>query len=352
MFFTPSLNVGGLELISMTYAKALSSKYAVTYVVCHDKGTFTKEIDNNINLINLHTDRLRNSVCKLAKVIIDVNPSYIVTANDTTMIAVLSKWVARHSVKIITFQHSYITDEESNTLRSKFIIKFFFRFCYRIIAVSQGIREMLVNVLGVDSRKVTLILNPIDVSRILKFSKEQVVVPDKYIVFVGRLSPVKNLCFLLNAYKFCLQLESQLKLVIVGDGVEKEKLLALSNSLGISDKVLFLGEQSNPYPIIKKSSVVVLSSYSEALPTVLIEALVLGKTIVSTPTKGAKEILNNNLGYIVNSFDDVMEFAKMIVYAYYNPISLPDEVFKVAVSRYEIETRIREFECQENLFRL
>ena len=343
MFFTPSLNVGGLERISLTYAKALSRKYSVTYVICHDNGTFTMEIDNNINLINLHTGRLRHSVCQLAKVIIDVNPSYIVTVNDATMVVVLSKWIARHSVKIITFQHSYITDEESKTLRSRFIIKLFFRFCYRVIAVSQGIKEMLINTLKVDSKKVILILNPIDVSRILKLSEESIVVPDKYIVFVGRLSPVKNLSFLLKAYALYLQLENHLSLVIVGDGVERTKLLALSYSLGISDKVLFLGERSNPYPIIKKSAVVVLPSYSEALPTVLIEALVLGKTIVATPTKGAKEILDNNrLGYVIDSFDDNIELAKMIAFAYHNPI--PQEMLSDAVSKYEIDAKVREFE--------
>lgn len=341
MFFTPSLNVGGMERISLTYAKALSKKYSITYVVCHIHGAFTQEVDGSINLINLNTGRLKHSVNHLARVIKTINPSYIITANDATMIVVLSKWIARSSVRIISFQHSYITDEESNTFRSKLIIKFFFRFCYKIIAVSHGINRMLTR-LGLSPYKVKTILNPIDFERIIVRSNDNVEVPDRYIVFVGRLSPVKNLHFLIEAYNVYLKLRGTLKLVIVGDGVEKNKLMSLSSHLGISDFVLFMGEQCNPYPIINKATIVVLPSFSEALPTILIEALVLGKTIVATPTEGAKEILQYKYGYITNSFDDKDEFANLIIKAENN--SIPSCMLHEVLSNYDINSRIKDFE--------
>lgn len=343
MFFTPSLNVGGLERITLTYANALADRgYNVTYVICHNRGVFTSEINNNINLIDLTTNHLRNSIFRLAKEIKEIRPEYFVTTNDSTSIAVISKWLACSSVKVIAFQHSYITDNESNTFRAEFIIRFFFRFCYRIIAVSSGIRDMLIEHLKVNESKVKIILNPIDASRILELSAEEVFVPNKYIVFVGRLSPVKNLTFLLAAFKKFLGLRDDFKLVIVGDGVEKEKLLTLVNVLGIADYVVFAGEQSNPYPYIKNAKLVVLPSLSEALPTVIIESMVLGKTVVATPTKGAKEILKNGLGYIIKSFDDEKELSEMISYAIDAPI--PSDILQNESAQYGLNIRVSEFE--------
>ncbi len=70
MFFTPSLNIGGLERISLTYAKELAYKYDVYYSICHNSGAFTSELDMNVKVINLNTKHLRNSILRLSKVIL------------------------------------------------------------------------------------------------------------------------------------------------------------------------------------------------------------------------------------------------------------------------------------------
>ena len=341
MFFTPSLNIGGLERISLTYAKELAYKYDVYYSICHNSGAFTSELDMNVKVINLNTKHLRNSILRLSKVIRDIQPDYIITANDATMVALLSKWLSFTKTKVIAFQHSYITDAESNTLRSRIIIEIFFRRCDKIIAVSDGIRNMLVKSLGVPSYKVKVIFNPIDSDRILKLANVYCELPEDYIVFVGRLSRVKNIPLLIYAFKEYKIKNDSVKLIIVGDGEEKNEVSRLCLDLGLSNSVIMAGEQSNPYPYIKGARVVALSSSSEALPTVLIESLVLGKTIVSTPTSGAKEILGDDLGYIVDSFDDPKIFARGIETAFKNQIA--SNVLTRASLHYNLSAQVSEF---------
>lgn len=71
---------------------------------------------------------------------------------------------------------------------------------------------------------------------------------------------------------------------------------------------------------MKNAKSLVLPSFSEAFPTVLLEAICLGVPVVATPTEGAKEILNNLPdAYISNSFTDSDEFAKLLEQAYCQP---------------------------------
>lgn len=345
MFFTPSLNVGGIERVMLTYAQGFVRKgYSVVYVICHGKGTFTSEFLGAVKLINLETLRLRHSIKSLARVFRIEQPDVVFTANDATLFVLLAKWLAFSHCKIITSQHSYITNEESNTLRSWVVIRFFFRFCYRIIAVSEGIKRMLVDSLKLPASKVITIYNPIDIDRVISLAKEQgAVFPFDYLVFVGRLSPVKNISFLLESFAKFMEVHPDVKLVIVGDGEEKKLLLEKCEQLNIKENIVMTGLQSNPYPYLKHARIVVLPSLSEALPTVLIESMVLGKTIVATPTLGAQEIISNQkLGYISTSFTDSNEFASLLNEAF----ERPKESFVLCneVQKYQLDKKMDELQ--------
>ena len=138
-----------------------------------------------------------------------------------------------------------------------------------------------------------------------------ITLPDKYILFIGRLSYVKNLFLLLDAFERGKLDDNYL--VIVGDGEMKDALIEKTKKMNKVDKIMFLGEIENPLPILKRSQLLVLPSFSEAYPTILLEALCLYIPVLSTPTKGAKEILNNMAGtYISNDYYNIEEFAKLM----------------------------------------
>lgn len=144
-------------------------------------------------------------------------------------------------------------------------------------------------------------------------------IPNDYILFVGRLSKVKNIELLIRGFSQ-LPNKENLNLLILGDGPEYDSLNNLCENLNLGSYVIFGGSVKNPYPYMRKAKIVALSSESEAYPTVLLESLVLGKTIVSTPTNGAIEILHNGeLGYISKSFE-LDDYADILKYSLENII--------------------------------
>jgi glycosyltransferase involved in cell wall biosynthesis len=189
------------------------------------------------------------------------------------------------------------------------LVKIFYRFADKIIAVSEGVKTDLVEKFNILPGNVDVIHNPIDLKRISElcnnsiehvFFREGVPV----IVSVGRLVPQKGYDILLKAFSNVIK-EMDARLIILGEGPEKEVLLRLAQDLFIIEKVFFAGFQNNPYKFISKADVFVLSSRYEGLPMVLLEAMACDTPVVSTDCKsGPREIVQNNIcGLLVHTDD-------------------------------------------------
>lgn len=301
IIFTPSLEIGGIERVMINYANLLSDKnYDITYLICHEYGQFESLLNKNIRLVNLKKRSLRLSIIAIANFLRKSNAKYLLTANTATIAILLAKVIARSKIKIITSHHNYINKDIKSIIDKKLIWRVYNK-CEKVIAVSQGIEDFLSSK-GIDRNKLVKIYNPINFDEIRELSTHnKTLMGQPYILYVGRFSGVKNLGMLISAFSKIE--DTSIKLVLIGDGPERESLLKQIENLGLKDRVKFLGQMDNPYPYIKDASVIALSSESEAFPTILLESLALGKTIVSTPTEGALEILKNGeLGYITDSY--------------------------------------------------
>jgi glycosyltransferase involved in cell wall biosynthesis len=187
--------------------------------------------------------------------------------------------------------------------------------------VSNAIRNLLVKELGVNEDKVSVIYNPLNIEEINRLSKEHCEpIKSKYILFVGRLYPVKNVEYLIRAYKLINDANQNIKLVIIGDGVQKDNLTELTKELNLTNNIIFTGSLSNPYPYINDAEIVVVPSLSESFSIVIAESLALGKTVVSTPCEGPMEIIGHEYGYISNSFTDPKILVDSILYAIDNKL--------------------------------
>jgi glycosyltransferase involved in cell wall biosynthesis len=114
------------------------------------------------------------------------------------------------------------------------------------------------------------------------------------ILGIGRLHPQKDFITLLKAFSI-LREKQELRLVILGEGAERERLVELAKSLGVGADVSFPGFVANPFSFLNKASVFVLSSQYEGMPNVLLQAMACGTPIVSTDCKsGPREVLGDN----------------------------------------------------------
>jgi glycosyltransferase involved in cell wall biosynthesis len=132
------------------------------------------------------------------------------------------------------------------------------------------------------------------------------------VIAIGRLVRQKRFDILIEALSNVLT-EIDARLIILGDGPDRELLERLVEDLGIPDKVSFEGFQINPYKFLSKAAVFVLSSQREGLPMVILEAIACGIPVVSTDCpSGPREILENGRCGLLVPVNDVNAIANGI----------------------------------------
>ena len=136
-------------------------------------------------------------------------------------------------------------------------------------------------------------------------------------VNMGRLSPEKDQEKLIKAFSQLINKYKNLKmkLYIIGDGILKETLSDLVETLGVADSVIFTGQMKNPFFLINKADCFVLSSNHEGQPMVLLETLVLNKPIIATDIAGSRSILEDGYGTLApNNVDGLFsEMEKFVL---------------------------------------
>lgn len=135
---------------------------------------------------------------------------------------------------------------------------------------------------------------------------------------VGRLSPEKDHDKLLRAFSKIYHTYPQARLLVVGDGPLREALQRQIRALGLQESVLLAGLMHNPMPVFKRMDCFVFSSNYEGQGIVLLEALVLGKPVISTDVVGCRSVLENGEGMLVeNSVAGLVEGMRTFLEGHY-----------------------------------
>lgn len=125
------------------------------------------------------------------------------------------------------------------------------------------------------------------------------------VLFVGRLSPEKNLPYLLKAFAGVARREPSAALSIVGDGPERSKLVRLAHELGVQNRAKFHGHVRNDLlePHYSAARVFVLPSLTEVQPLVALEAMRFGKPVIVTDRiAAARELIDDGMnGFVVDA---------------------------------------------------
>lgn len=161
------------------------------------------------------------------------------------------------------------------------------------------------------SNSSTIIYNGIEIdkfSEILDKEKSQKIfnIDNETFIFgnVARLHQQKGHKILLQAFAKIVKSHNNAHLLIIGDGELKEELISLTENLGISDKVKFLGKRSDIGEFLAAIDIFVLPSLWEGQPIALLEALAMGKPCIASAVNGIPEIINHGVnGYLVNPND-------------------------------------------------
>ncbi|MGL4999345.1 MAG: glycosyltransferase, partial [Cetobacterium sp.] len=171
----------------------------------------------------------------------------------------------------------------------------------KIVTICEDMKKETKNLYPFLKEKLITIYNPFNFERIIGLSEEKIeenmkyLLDEKYIVSVMRLTNhQKDFKTLIDGFKLAKENGIKEKLYILGDGPDKENIQELIDKCGMKEEVLLLGSQKNPYPWLKNAEFFVHSSKYEGFGLVLVEAMILGKAVISSDCPiGPKEVLEN-----------------------------------------------------------
>jgi glycosyltransferase involved in cell wall biosynthesis len=236
--------------------------------------------------------------------------------NRSHTIALLSKVLFAPRMRVVINVHEMLSDHLDryfSPLERRFMrafIRYGFPRAQRIIAVSDGVKHELVRHFAIPPASITVLPNPIDVERIRLASAEMMEggdtrQPSVLIVGVGRLVRLKGFDVLIRAFAR-LREPVRARLLIIGDGEERPYLERLVAELQVTDRVTFIGTQTNPWKYMARAAVVALPSRSEAFPNVIGEALALSLPVIATHcSAGVTEYLEGGRYGVLIPPDDV-----------------------------------------------
>lgn len=188
----------------------------------------------------------------------------------------------------------------------------------QMVAISSATRDALARYEFLPQRRIGVIyngINPLQVNdvEVQSLRKDMGLSPDLFIMgTVARLDPVKNQAMMLSAFARVHGQFPNTRLLIVGDGPERESLEKQASTLGIAKQVQFTGFTDTPGLYLSLMNLFLLSSNTEGTSMTLLEAMSVGLPIVATRAGGTPEIVEHGVTGLLTPVGDESAFARAI----------------------------------------
>jgi glycosyltransferase involved in cell wall biosynthesis len=310
-----TMGSGGVERRRLSLAKLLDkSKFELKIICTNAVGSFPDEFKKyNVEIIQIgdlqsFLDIKQHK--KVIKIINEFKPHIIHGAvfEGVTMAAING---AYKKVPIIILEET--SDPQNRSWKGNLLMKLLCLTANKVIGVSPAATNYLENKINLPKDKVVLINNGVVIPTIANQEsknnikeKHQILKDDIVIGSVGRMNSDAHKRFsdLINAFSILAQKNSNVKLVLVGDGPEQSNYKNLVDKLGIQDRVVFAGYQNEIEEYYAVFDIFCLVSAFEAFGLVLAEAMLHKLPVVATNVGGIRYIVDDNeTGFLVEKFD-------------------------------------------------
>ena len=307
-FCIATLGYGGVGKNRLTLSnKLLEEGYRVNFIMAKTSSPYLNKLNTHISTFKLTTSHSIFALPQLSHYIKKEKPSVIFTErNRINKLTLRARYISRSKTTIFSTLHGDLSSKYNmlpDKKKKKFTLDMLKYYAQndKIIPVSKGIEKDLIYNWGFQAKDIFTIYNPVLTENFYEKMNEDIYHPwheEKnipVIISVGRLEYQKDYTTLIKAFAQARQ-QVKCRLLILGEGKEREKLIQLIKDLNLEKDIDLPGFVENPYPYIKKSDLFVLSSLWEGLPTVLIEALATGTPVIATNCPyGPDEILEDGL---------------------------------------------------------
>ncbi|MGB5615592.1 MAG: glycosyltransferase [Desulfobacterales bacterium] len=345
---------GGVERMLLNLAEGFAGIGChVDLLMIKSSSLHLETVPRGLNLIKLHANHTWSSLPELTGYLQRVRPEALLAAKDrANQVAILSRRLSRTATRLAIRMGTHVSTAIAGKGGVKKVlwylpIRLLYRQADEIVAVSEGVKKDLMRITGLPPERITVIANPAVSNRIYTLAAAPTPHPwfdDTTIPVVlgaGRLTRQKDFPTLVRAFAKVKAVRA-CRLIILGDGRDREKLLSLARELRIDRYIDLPGFISNPYAYLRRASLFVLSSIWEGSPNVLTEALALGTPAVATDChSGPREILKDgSIGRLVPVGDPDALAAAML-----ETLSAPPDetLLKNAVREYSVEVSSRRY---------
>lgn len=297
----PNDTLGGAEqYLKMIASYYLSHRYEVFVVFLKQKltGDWENLQSPNLHLMYTKANSEKEGFLKSINLFFKLRKyhfQYIYTSHVhlTSLIGIL--------IKLGIIKKGYFVGRESTSIFVRFrgLKLFSFKTLYALgyksvdllVCQTTYMRNQLIKNLPYLDDRAKVIPNPINLELSKNgvsqnISAEELTQMGDYMVSAGRLIPEKGFDILLKSFLRIKEQYNDLKLVILGDGPDKEMLEGISCDLKVNDSVIFRGFIKNVYPYFQHAKVCVVSSRIEGFPNVLLQMMTQNTKVVSTLCAG------------------------------------------------------------------
>lgn len=245
------------------------------------------------------------------------------------------------------------SDPTNRSSKANLLMKSFSLLTHRMVGVSPAAYSYLVNTIKVDKKKAVLINNGVEPSAEISDVQKKVLRErfglgtDNFVIgFVGRLfDGYKRVSDLINAFASVVDMHPMARLLIIGDGPDKEKLIKLAKRLSIADKIVFAGYQSDTRPFYSIMNLFVLPSLNESFGLVLVEAMFAKVPVVASRVGGIPYIVKEKSTGLLFTPKDIVSLSRHIQYMIENPsiaVDMGKQGYEVAMKDFSAHRYVRD----------
>jgi len=345
---------GGVERMILNLAAGMRRHgQAVELVLVKARGEHTATFPSDLRVVNLNARHTLFSLPALVRYLKREQPAALLAAKDRAMrVAILARWFARSQTRIVGRLGTTVSAALAGRSPLKRWLwyagmRLFYPRIDRIVAVSQGVADDVLNITGLPPERLVVIRNPVVTPEI----HTQAARPSGHpwldansvpvILGAGRLTRQKDFSTLLRAFAR-VRSKRPSRLMILGEGKDRTALEALARELGISKDVEFPGFVTNLASFMSRAKLFVLSSAWEGSPNTLTEAMALGLPVVSTDCpSGPRELLDGGRYGKLVPVGNADALSTAMVDTLSEP--LPAETLKQAVREYNADEAARRY---------
>lgn len=314
-------DIGGIEILCKDYAKF--SQHENIFVILWRSGVIAEEMKKSgfqVIELNAKKKEIMQTAYRLCTICKEKGINAVIVHHAAPMSHIYMHIIKKsiNNVKTIAYAHGNAADmcrskDKKGLFFRKKVLEQSLKRVDIVVAISNSVKESLINYFGIPSSKIEVIYNGVDTKKFLSDECHRFMKPVN-IIYVGRLIEEKGVQITLHALALVKD-RIAFDFKVVGEGKYKDTLKTLAVKLGINNRVEFLGNRRNVPELLSKSDIFVhMPVWEEGFGITVIEAMASGNVCICADSGALSEIIENGKnGFIVpkegiNELSDLLFF--------------------------------------------